>query len=550
MQSGVLARAAASRRRRLLLSALLLPRAVVGRCDGAQAMRWLHAWAPHARHPKRGAACKGSAAKQHGSRRPGDKARSLPPSEEKGSVAVPAEAESEGGGVAAQIPKVLTSIARTLKATASGGGEGVRRTKRRRRARRRATTTLTRGRPAASPRMASPARWARGVQLAPHLPIGCGACATVRRAPRPPPDRHPSPALASLPAAAGGGGASGSTSGSSGSGSSGGGAAASEHEGLMQGDWSSSLKDSAIAWRLSAVKQMHRRRYLMDHSAVELFDDAGEMLLFNFKDKRVRSEVRRWIKKKCALEYRDRDRGNSRAGFQKLLHELQEQWHRRELSSFEYLMKLNELAGHTQRPQPVPGLPVGLGGLHERGARPARPGDVPRPLAADGRADRGSARSSRRCSTVPTNIPKFHYGSHYSTAGFVLYYLMRVEPHVVPQGAAVGPSTTPTASSTRSIGRTTRVRTRRPTSGSSRALLPARPPPQPQPLRPWHAARRPGRRRRRAARWAATRPTSSRSTRRSGRTTSPRTSTSGSTSSLAASSAASPPSRRSTSSST
>jgi hypothetical protein len=26
------------------------------------------------------------------------------------------------------------------------------------------------------------------------------------------------------------------------------------------------------------------------------------------------------------------------------------------------------------------------------------------------------------------HIPKFHYGSHFSTMGFVLYYLMRVEP--------------------------------------------------------------------------------------------------------------------------
>ena len=25
-------------------------------------------------------------------------------------------------------------------------------------------------------------------------------------------------------------------------------------------------------------------------------------------------------------------------------------------------------------------------------------------------------------------IPKFHYGSHFSTMGFVLYYLVRVEP--------------------------------------------------------------------------------------------------------------------------
>ena len=55
--------------------------------------------------------------------------------------------------------------------------------------------------------------------------------------------------------------------------------------------------------------------------------------------------MRRLLKKKCALEYRDRDRGT--AGFRQLLYDLQEAWHRREMSNFEYLMRLNELAGRT-----------------------------------------------------------------------------------------------------------------------------------------------------------------------------------------------------------
>ena len=45
------------------------------------------------------------------------------------------------------------------------------------------------------------------------------------------------------------------------------------------------------------------------------------MLLFNFRSKRMRSAVRRWVKKLCVLEYRDRDR--HRAGFRQQLHELQ-----------------------------------------------------------------------------------------------------------------------------------------------------------------------------------------------------------------------------------
>ena len=59
----------------------------------------------------------------------------------------------------------------------------------------------------------------------------------------------------------------------------------------------------------------------------------------------MRSRVRRWIKRKCSLEYRDRD--YHRDGFRQMLFELQEQWQRREVSNFEYLMRLNHIAGRT-----------------------------------------------------------------------------------------------------------------------------------------------------------------------------------------------------------
>ena len=117
-------------------------------------------------------------------------------------------------------------------------------------------------------------------------------------------------------------------------------------DGNLDGDWANTrTRDSAITWPLASVKQMHRRRYLMEHSALELFNDTGDIALLNFKSKRLRSHVRRWLKRKCTLDYRDRDR--HRAGFRQLLHELQDAWHRRELSNFEYLMRLNELAGRT-----------------------------------------------------------------------------------------------------------------------------------------------------------------------------------------------------------
>ena len=106
-------------------------------------------------------------------------------------------------------------------------------------------------------------------------------------------------------------------------------------------------RDGSLTWPLASVKQMHRRRYLLEHNGLELFDETGDTILLHLRSKRMRTLVRRQIKKRCTLEYRDRDRRQDRAGFRQLLSALQEQWHARELSNFEYLMRLNELAGRT-----------------------------------------------------------------------------------------------------------------------------------------------------------------------------------------------------------
>ena len=58
---------------------------------------------------------------------------------------------------------------------------------------------------------------------------------------------------------------------------------------------------------------------------------------------------------------------------------------------------------------------------------PATFRDLSRPMGAQTEEQREVVSAMFDEFTDP-DIPKFHYGSHYSTAGFVLYYLMRVEP--------------------------------------------------------------------------------------------------------------------------
>ena len=75
----------------------------------------------------------------------------------------------------------------------------------------------------------------------------------------------------------------------------------------------------------------------------------GDTMMLHFGDQIERSRVRRALKRRCTLEYRDRDtrRLKDRRAFRQLLHDLQEAWHSRAISNFDYLMKLNELAGRT-----------------------------------------------------------------------------------------------------------------------------------------------------------------------------------------------------------
>ncbi|PPD98676.1 hypothetical protein GOBAR_DD04305 [Gossypium barbadense] len=82
--------------------------------------------------------------------------------------------------------------------------------------------------------------------------------------------------------------------------------------------------------------------------------------------------------------------------------QLMERWARWEISNFEYLMRLNTLAGRTYN-------------------------DITQPIGALN-PDRLKKFQERYASFDDSVIPKFHYSSHYSSAGTALYYLVRVEP--------------------------------------------------------------------------------------------------------------------------
>ncbi|KAL2570147.1 hypothetical protein AAZV13_18G170300 [Glycine max] len=156
------------------------------------------------------------------------------------------------------------------------------------------------------------------------------------------------------------------------------------------------------SWLMSSLHQIYSRRYLLRRSALELFMVDRSNFFFDFGNGEGRRNAYRAI-----VQARPPHLNNIYLATQRpeqLLKRIQlmERWARWEISNFEYLMQLNTLAGRSYN-------------------------DITQPVGALN-PDRLNRFQERYASFDDPVIPKFHYGSHYSSAGTVLYYLVRVEP--------------------------------------------------------------------------------------------------------------------------
>ncbi|PIA49816.1 hypothetical protein AQUCO_01300510v1 [Aquilegia coerulea] len=185
------------------------------------------------------------------------------------------------------------------------------------------------------------------------------------------------------------------------------------------------------SWLMSSLHQMFSRRYLLRRSALELFMVDRSNFFFDFGSIEGRKNAYRAI-----VQARPPHLNNIYLATQRpeqLLKrtQLMERWARWEISNFEYLMQLNTLAGRsyndiTQYPV-FPWILADYSSEYLDLENPSSYRDLSKPVGALN-ADRLIKFQERYASFDDPVIPKFHYGSHYSSAGTVLYYLVRVEP--------------------------------------------------------------------------------------------------------------------------
>ena len=124
---------------------------------------------------------------------------------------------------------------------------------------------------------------------------------------------------------------------------------------------------------------------------------------------------------------------------------LTQAWETREISNFDYLMHLNTIAGRSYNDlgqYPVfPWIIADYVSTELKLRDPATYRDLRWPMGAQSEHQRQDVTSRYQdvdymyqrsleddMMDMGPALPPFHYGSHYSTAGFVMWYLMRLEP--------------------------------------------------------------------------------------------------------------------------
>ncbi|XP_014250382.1 neurobeachin isoform X2 [Cimex lectularius] len=188
-------------------------------------------------------------------------------------------------------------------------------------------------------------------------------------------------------------------------------------------------------WYFSEVRAIFSRRYLLQNVGIEIFLASRTSIMFAFPDQ---STVKRVIKALprvgVGIKYGiPQTRRASMMSPRQLMRNsnMTQKWQRREISNFEYLMFLNTIAGRTYNDlNQYPVFPWVLTNYEAKDldlSLPANYRDLSKPIGALN-PSRKAYFEERYNSWEHDSIPPFHYGTHYSTAAFVLNWMIRVEP--------------------------------------------------------------------------------------------------------------------------
>jgi WD40 repeat protein len=212
-------------------------------------------------------------------------------------------------------------------------------------------------------------------------------------------------------------------------------------------------------WHTNEVYNLYFRKYQMRDVALEIFFTSRQVVFFNLFDPKNQRELYDTLRRRCRPPFLQPHYGyQSRSIVANALHQLSSRtmtqaWINRNISNFEYLMFLNTVAGRSfndMSQYPVfPWIIADYTSPKLNLTEPKTFRDLRWPMGAQQESQREAftqryqdlaesyeqaleekkISSDANGSSVQIDcLPPFHYGSHYSTMGFVLWYLIREEP--------------------------------------------------------------------------------------------------------------------------
>ncbi|XP_035247122.1 WD repeat and FYVE domain-containing protein 3 isoform X4 [Anguilla anguilla] len=212
--------------------------------------------------------------------------------------------------------------------------------------------------------------------------------------------------------------------------------------GARQGQ--SQLKRTYSIFAYEDIKEVHKRRYLLQPIAVEVFSGDGRNYLLAFQ-KGVRNKVyQRFLAVVPSLADSSESVSGQRpntsveqgSGLLSTLvgeRSVTQRWERGEISNFQYLMHLNTLAGRSYNDlMQYPVFPWILADYDSEELDLSNPKtfrNLAKPMGAQ-TDDRLTQYKKRFKDWEDPNgeTPAYHYGTHYSSAMIVASYLIRMEP--------------------------------------------------------------------------------------------------------------------------
>ena len=225
----------------------------------------------------------------------------------------------------------------------------------------------------------------------------------------------------------------------------------STHSATNNSNNNSSTKKTCSKFAYDGIREVHKRRYLLQEIAIELFSNDGRNYLLVFARKCRDKIYERLVALTPELDARDSSQqsivGQRRTTSVEQQHSgllgallvsggersVVQRWERGEINNFQYLMCLNTLAGRSYNDlMQYPVFPWIVADydspeLDLSSAQTFR--DLSRPMGAQTpeRAKQFEKRYAEwedpSCET-----PAYHYGTHYSSAMIVASYLLRMEP--------------------------------------------------------------------------------------------------------------------------